>query len=279
MPALREPVPDAVRRFVEEGFLRLSPVEEKLEALRVSELKAALKERQLKVSGRKEELIERLVTQAPPDAKALAAKLPTTYGLTDAAREHVEKYLKWDAERTATAIAEVKGALERGDIDSALRAHAAFVELDAWADPTEAYPAREHAEFLRAVAVSRPGILRSIPDAQLPQLRMATALTHLFGRDARDALPVGFAAASHLDDETAARMMSFYVSREGERKRHARSDYSRVKISTCDDERTCAACKRLAKRTYARADVPELPFPACTSPIGCRCLALPVLDD
>lgn len=280
MPALREPVPQAVRRFIEEGFLRPSPVEEKLETLRVSELKAALKEHQLKVSGRKEELIARLVTQAPAAANALAASLPPTYGLTDAAREHVERYLMWEAERTAKAVAEAKAALERGDIDSALRAHAAFVELDAWADPTEAYPAREHAEILRAVAVSRPGILRSIPEAQLPLLRLATALTHLFGRAARDVLPTGFAAGSHLDDEVAARMMSFYVGRERERERRADADFfSHVKILACDDERTCAACKQLAKRTYARAEVPELPFPACTSPMGCRCSALPVLDD
>ncbi|MCB9613504.1 MAG: SAP domain-containing protein [Sandaracinus sp.] len=280
MPALREPVPDAVRRFVAEGFLRPSLVEEKLETLRVSELKEALAKSQLKVSGRKADLIERLVAQAPADAKALAAGLPKTYGLTDAAREHVARYLKWEADRTASAVAAVKAALERGDISSALRAHAAFLELDAWADPTQPYPTREQTEFLQAVAVARPGILRSIADAQLPQLRMATALTHLFGRAARDALPTGFAAGSHLDDEAAARMMTFYVGRERERQQHAEADFfSRVKILTCDDERTCAACKKLAKRTYARTDVPELPFPACTSPIGCRCLALPVLDD
>ncbi len=280
MPALREPAPQAVRRFVQQGFLRPSPVEEKLDTLRASELKAALKKCQLKVSGRKAELIERLVTQAPSEAKALAKGLPKTYGLTDLGREHVDKYLKWETERTSTAVAEVKAALERGDVESALRSHAAFAELDVWADPTEPYPGREHAEFLKGVASSRPGILRSIPDAQLGQLRMATALTHLFGRDARDALPSGFAAASHLDDETAARMMSFYVRHERERERHASSRlYSRVEIRACDDEQTCEACKRLGARIYALAEVPELPFPACTSPIGCRCLAMPVLDD
>lgn len=72
MPSLREPAPTAVERFIQQGYPRPSPVEEKLEALRVPELKAALKRCQLKVSGRKSELIERLVREAASEVTVQA---------------------------------------------------------------------------------------------------------------------------------------------------------------------------------------------------------------
>jgi hypothetical protein len=46
-----------------------------------------------------------------------------------------------------------------------------------------------------------------------------------------------------------------------------------VKITGSEDG-PCAECTKLLNRSYDLYDAPELPNPKCTTPGGCRCVAV-----
>lgn len=47
--------------------------------------------------------------------------------------------------------------------------------------------------------------------------------------------------------------------------------YKYVKISSCNDEDICSACKVLSNKKYLFKDLPMLPFENCSCSMGCRC--------
>lgn len=276
--ALREPVRQAVDRFVADGYLRPATLSERLDtALRATDLKKLMKAHGLKVSGRKAELIDRLIQNAPDAAESEAANQQHVLALTEAGREHVGRYLSWERERRETAVAEVRACLERGDVNAAIVRHRAYMQSDVFADPHAHYPVEVHLEFLSDLKDASPGILASLRAEAMPKARLAAALSHFFGRNVGHAMPTGFAEGTHFDDQTAAQMLMFHAW--SRRHRRQLEDLGRVflRISCVEDGNSCSACAEAGKGRYTLGDLPELPLASCTSVMGCRCTE--VLED
>ena len=51
-----------------------------------------------------------------------------------------------------------------------------------------------------------------------------------------------------------------------------------IEFSSIDNNDTCAACRKMNGRKYKINKFPELPYPKCTSPVGCRCSVFAVFD-
>ena len=115
---------------------------------------------------------------------------------------------------------------------------------------------------------------------------MAAGMIQLWGvADANRWLPTDFETGIHLDANVAARMFCFYAINLGRSEEYEDSELdgfvTGVEISSIDDGRHCVECSQINGKTYSLGQVPELPFPKCTSEIGCRCMAIPItaIDD
>lgn len=107
----------AIRQLVAEGDLRRPTIREGLQFARVKDIKPVLKKLGLKVSGRKSGLIERLVDEAPEEAKRLASEhAQDVFGVTDSGRERALSFQQ-DRERLRReAEQDAHDALKRGDL-------------------------------------------------------------------------------------------------------------------------------------------------------------------
>ncbi len=275
MPALGEPAPAAIERFLRDGHLAPASLAQRTAALTVRDLKAALKGAGQKVSGKKAALVERLLSEAPDAAERATANMPVVHALTDQGRVLVERYREWQRQRLRAAVADATSLLNANDVNGAVARHREFAALDPWRDPADPYPEREQQAFLGRLASARPAILRSIDDANMARLRLAAALTHFFGKAGVEEMPGGYATGSHLDDETAARMMWFHINHLRRCERLAGIDgTTQLRVSICGDSGTCPECAGLDGRVFSLRDLPELPFPHCTSSLGCRCVVV-----
>lgn len=119
--ALQEPPADAVRRFVDEGFLGRASLEERVAASgSVADLKKHLKERGLKVSGRKDELVARLIEADSAAAEHLGQRGGDLYQCTERGLQLTGRFIEWDRQRTEDAHRAILHALQRTDIASAI---------------------------------------------------------------------------------------------------------------------------------------------------------------
>lgn len=139
----------------------------------------------------------------------------------------------------------------------------------------------DQAELLADMLDGRlPRILGKISDIDDARLRFAAALLSLgVRRAAKVALPKSFRTERGHDRESAVRMVLFgaYHRRNIRRMQEAGIRFARVKAIR--DGSGCAACAALDGAVAELGAVPELPFPACSCPEGCRCRVLAMLDE
>jgi hypothetical protein len=48
-----------------------------------------------------------------------------------------------------------------------------------------------------------------------------------------------------------------------------------LEVRTAGDEHTCPACREISGKKYTQLDAPWIPYPKCTSEVGCRCVLRP----
>lgn len=109
-----------IRDFVKSGALRRPTVREALQTARVKDIKPVLRELDLKVSGRKAELIERLIESAPDAAMKLATEhAHGVYVVTDAGRERALGFEEEQRRRRQEAEQRVREALKSGNVGAA----------------------------------------------------------------------------------------------------------------------------------------------------------------
>jgi hypothetical protein len=118
---LGEPRQQAVQRWFDEGYYRLcSPLETLALTLTVAALKTMLKERGLKVSGKKSDLLDRLNT-ADPDVLETFAHDHPVWLLTDEALRMRDEFRSEETQEEALARQEVGKLLEAGEIEGACK--------------------------------------------------------------------------------------------------------------------------------------------------------------
>jgi hypothetical protein len=276
---LSEEPEGAIRRFAKEGLLLPPSLAELIDfKFKASELKDLLRARHLKVSGRKEELLDRLI-QADSRGMERATNGTELLKCSPEAAQVVEDYLLREKEFRKAVESEVLALLERGEYAKASQAVSVF-------EATQVFPrglgidwaSRGHDEdvdTLRVIFERTPQILRSVEPSLLGKLRLAAGASFLWGTNTATAwLPDTFATGIHLEADTAARMLVFHASHVREMEQYREVGVTEIEIIPVSDDRTCAPCHAIQGRSFRLAATPEFPYSTCTSEMGCRCEAV-----
>lgn len=250
-------------------------------ALTAAEVKAMLRELGLAVSGKKADCVARLIAADHAGMEARVSFM-TTYICSDTGRKQAEAYLRMEEENRRSAQTRSLEFLCAGKLHDARLAVSEYerrqifkrgVNVD-WHLP----PSHEDICRLRAILDARPSILKDVTAQGWDTLQKAAAMMHLWGEHSGLAwLPAGFVGASNHHPNTAVRMVMLAGMHQADLRQYRELGNIDVAISPCGED-SCPACKGIGGRKYHVSLVPELPYPACTSDMGCRCVALPAFD-
>lgn len=271
---LKETPKKTIRRFLEEGLLEQASLNGLLDyKYKVSELQSMLKQRGLPVSGRKAELIKRLI-QADLEGMGEAARGLNVLQCTEKGKAIVEEYLAQEKGKRARVEEQTLQALRQRKSEEASQIVAAFEAQQVFprginVDWKHHNPAHDIA-MLKVILQAKPKVLSCLNDEQIEHLRVAAGMMHLWGTNqAKDWLPDNFETDLIMDRDAAARMILFYASHQRSIAQYRAAGVKTVEILATGD--SCAACKKLATKKYKIDAVPELPYEKCTSEMGCRC--------
>jgi len=236
----------------------------------VVQLKAMLKLKGLKNTGKKDELIARLVHS---DSQGLIRDVLALglYHCSDAGMNLVFQL----EERTQRAYASAVAAIHAKDYYAAIRQYQALE--DDLGFPKLEFEGTPKPQLIELVMTVTPTILDGCSQEVLSRLRIAMALQCVAGRHAPKEVLRGLNTGIHLDSETAARMIYFSA-------RHTEDmqQWKQIRVAQVTHLATpgaCSVCMGSSGQEWKIDQAPELPHPQCTSECGCRCLYLPVRNS
>lgn len=284
---VKESTQRVLDRFIAEGWLIPASLSAKLfHAFNGTTIRALLKERGLRISGSKDEGIERLVVA---DSDGMAAKVAQLklYECSPKARELVAPLVSAQKEKQQAAEEKRPAAethsfeqLRARDFSGASLTVANFeagqvrprgVGID-WSK----HNTSGDVAMLKGIFERRPKILGGLAEGQWEPLRIGAAMMHLWGTSrASRWLPEGLTGHGKFDNDTAARMLLFNAQHHARMARDREKRIKRFEILGSGD--SCPACKRIAGKRYSINKVPELPYEHCTHEMGCRCEAQPLM--
>jgi hypothetical protein len=249
----------AIARFQQEGLLvPYAPTQDDYgnvdRILITKDLKEMLRARGLKVSGRKEELIRRLLASAPE----MIAEAAATQGLLRCSESGAALAQQYVERRKAVEIL-VETALRAGDTLQAIRAHETFrkgLGFPRW-DADELSVQFE----LRTILEKTPKALSRCQEAEIPAGRIRAAMVQLGVKQPRDLPEYG-----EIEDILICYAMAQSNLRSWRQSGCVRS----VRVLGSADG-SCPQCRKLQARVWPLSRVPELPHPGCTSEGGCCC--------
>jgi len=265
-----------IEQFLKEGVLEPARLQELVDyKFKASDLKLMLKERTLKVSGCKEELIQRLIENDEQSMRD-ATKGLNVYRCTTEGIRFAERYLEGEKSKRDAAEQDALDLLARKQFSKAVRIVAQYEASQVFPRGLgidwKNYDVESGVESLKTIFERTPGILKDIEGNRLDKLRLAAAMMQLWGTNtARHWLPNDFETGIHLDGDTASRMLVFHASHIRNMQICRLSSVKTVEVLSVNDGNTCTDCRKISGRRYKLDNVPELPYAKCTSKHGCRC--------
>jgi SAP domain-containing protein len=273
----------AIDRWISEGMLVSPPIESQLNTFTVTQLKDLLRQHTLTVSGRKDQLIKRLL-EVDPDGMARVASQRRVYECSPEARQLATQYRDQQKKDRAECDQRTLELIYRKDFRGACLEAAHFEARQVFPrgigmDWTNYNPDRDIA-LLTYMFERKPKILNDLKESDWEPLRVAAAMMHLCGKlKTTELMPMGFVTLPRFDpyiaNDTAARMILFHAGHCLDQKEYSSMAVKEVKISCADN--SCSVCQELARHRYPLDKCPELPYEHCTCEVGCRCLTSPVL--
>lgn len=235
----------------------------------VAQLKAMLKSRGLKVSGKKSELISRLVGA---DCAGLTRDVAALglFHCSEAGRHLAAEFEK----RKDAAYISALSALTKRDYRCVIRAYDEIEKELGF--PRPEYSGTLKPEFIELLMTLAPRILEGCSGEVMARLRTAMALQYVAGRHAPPHMLRDVVTGIQLDAETAARMIYFFARHTEDIQQWKQLGITHVTHLATSD--SCDFCARQNGRKWNLGDAPELPAAECTDSYGCRCLYQPVLN-
>lgn len=279
---LREKPTKAIMRFIRDGMLEPGELQDRMECqFKASDMKAMLKERGLKVSGRKEDLIRRLI-DSDVNAMHEATKALDLYRCTTAGMQIAENYVEAEKVKREATESEVFSLITGGRFSKAVRLVAQYEASQVFPRGLgidwSSYDGTRDVESLKAIFNATPAILKGIDEDRLRQLRPAAGMMLLWGTGTpRHWLPKGLETGIHLNGAAACRMLEFHARHLVNMKEYKKTGIKTVKVSGANDGATCSECRKINGKRYRLANTPELPYAKCTEEGGCRCMVLPCI--
>lgn len=277
--ALNEPPEKAIKRFADDGMI----IDAALETIishkyRVTELKDLLKQRQLAVSGTKDELVHRLMQADKAGTMELVAGTELLI-CTQSGHDIAEQYIASEREKRTKVEQQVIDYLTKRKFKEASLTVAKYEAEQVFPrgmgiDWTSYDPEHE-IQVLHTIFNDKPEILSMLEEAKLEPLRIGAAMMELWGENtASKWLPPSFEAGLAIDNDIAARMLLFSSQHKEQLRQYIESgDVQYVEILAAAN--SCESCKKLQGKRCRVDKAPKLPNPNCTHELGCRCVYLP----
>jgi hypothetical protein len=274
---LKEPQIKTIERLINNDFITTASLSSVLDyKYCVSELKSMLKERGLKVSGLKADLIKRLVSADPNGVKQITND-QKLFECSEKGRIIAQNCLAEAREKKNKAIKDSQEALKVNFYEEAIKIVSRFeseqvfprgYNID-WENPDIT---RDHA-IIKYMFTGKPKILKNLNDKLLPDFRIAAAMMFLWGENRIDQwFPSWIDTGLVMDNDTVARMIMFYATHRYDLDQFRCLGKVIVEILPYDSP--CDACAKIANKKYKINEMIELPYENCTNELGCRCLPL-----
>jgi len=277
--ALKEPLRKVINRLIRGKYLIPPNLSQLLEyGFTVNDLKEFCRKRGLKVTGKKDELVERLVIADELGMKNKVENF-SAYICSAKTKKAVQNYQDAKKQKYVKAEEVVLSAFGERNFKLATRtmlnyrANQAFHWDDDWKHKKE----EDFIPTLKIIFAETPTILKYIPSDKLDILRVLAGREYLL-RNPNPSLFRGLEDISEkFDNPTCVKMMLSYainkITLDDIRKEARNNIYiTGIEISFTDDEISCKECRKQANKTYRLEGViPELPNPKCTNAHGCMC--------
>lgn len=243
------------------------------------ELKRLLKERGLKVSGKKVEQSQRLIEADLEGMRHLAAE-HRIVRCSPEANDAVQAWLVQQAQALDQATDELIGALRNREFKAAIHIADAWQEKrfqvpvhpaqEAMTIPAQPRSLEGRVKEVAEIFTLRPKILKGLDVEQWEGLHLDYAVWQLLGQSADEKCMPGFTGLGAMDAATVVRMLGFYANRQREIAQWRPLGVKTARIACCHSG-SCDACEALDGKRYALSKLPELPYEHCTCDFGCRC--------
>jgi hypothetical protein len=265
----------AIDRYITNGYLVLAPLTNILDcSFKLNELKELAKKYGIPVSGKKADLISRLVSHDEKGLIQKVSRITDVYSCSELGRQITEKYKQFRKEEYSQCEMDMLEAFRNKRLSEAVNLFAAYQKNQVF--PTGDFTKGTIANLeysLKFVFSAHPGILTDIDDQTLDSFRVAAGMNQLWMSGISPKwLPDNFIWNHRLDIDTACDMLGFYAIHQKQLNdfRHMDRRYIKgVQISSADD--SCNQCKKFKKKVFDLDHPPELPNPNCTNKMGCRC--------
>ena len=273
---LKELPQQTINRFISSGMLTHADLNGHLAyKFKVTELKNMLKQRDMSVSGRKEDLIVRLVQSDADGMKRHVVGLNVIH-CTEQGRVVIEQYLNSEKEKRARLERQTMEAIQKRRFKEASQLVAAFeAEQVFHREPsadTENHDPSHDVAMLNCIFDSIPKKLINLNVEIMEHLRVAAGMMHLWGVNCGKEWPsINEITRLGISNESAIDTLFFYAKYRYEITNYKRIGVKTVRIRTCNDSLVCEACQKIASRHHKLSEVPELPYERCTCELGCRC--------
>lgn len=274
--ALGEKPSVAIEHFLKEGMLGLAGLLDLVDyKFKASELKVILKERGLKVSGRKEELVQRIVDNAPAEMHKATREL-VMYSCTEEGLQIANSYLEEEKAKKLRAEQESLNLLKMREYSKAVQIVAKYESSQVFPRGLgidwDHYDSTADIGMLNIIFNATPEILRGMDENRLSHIRLTAGMAQLWGTNTgRPWLPENFESQDHLRGDIASEMLVDYASHLRSMQGYREVGVKTVEILGARDENVCSECRKIIGKKFKLDNVPELPYARCTSKFGCRC--------
>jgi hypothetical protein len=243
----------------------------------VSELKTLLKQEGLRMSGKKDDLIDRLLEHKP---NLLVAALPEDplYITTASGSALVSDRVNTRRSRRELCELTILDLIHESKINDAVEAWKQYAQDEPFASSVDSEHIDREIRILSAIRHEACAYLTSrMPLEAIDALRTYASIRHICGksltRPALEKLGPDLERFSQLSDgqppDVSARMLTFYAIGQEKLRSFKQMEYPQVSIRACSE--SCQHCQDQSKVKWPIEQAPELPHSLCTHDRGCRC--------
>jgi len=282
---LKEPPIQTLQKLIKDGYLiRPDLTTLIIYKFTIPDLKELCRERHLPVSGKKAELVERLITADKPGMQ-IEVRDVELFICGEKGKYIAEAYLETKKREREEAEGLVLDYLRQQNFLQATRTVAEFESKQVFTrglgvdwDQEAITPNPHQISALIILFEEIPTIAQGMDPGKLEYFRVVLGFMYLWADQARaKRLLEGIENVSDKfsNIEFASMLWSSAINKCDLREwrelaRSLGNKNDKVEILTANDEYVCDACKQLAKKKYPLfGDIPELPYPGCSH--ACRC--------
>jgi hypothetical protein len=284
----KKPAGSLIENLYNNGYLIKADLKAILEyKCKINDLKKMLQFSDLKQTGKKEELIDRLLKNTKQELFQDDIKI-ILYKCSTIGETQVQKYIdEENRKRTENEFFVINALKERKfikAIDEMVKFEASqLIPRGMGIDWNDYKFEKDNLNILAIIFKCKPKILMDLYDKELEILRIGAGMMYLYGISVADKwFPADFKSKSRFDNNTAVRMILFHAQFLKEKEELislSKSGSIKLRhITIISSNDTCEHCKQMKDMQFELKNLPELPLEKCTHESGCRCSISPVID-